>query len=153
MTQNYANSSKAYTRASHTVGKTRQVVMLYDGIIRFLNQAAEAIEQKRIEERYHKLTRAANVITGLQACLDFDIGGKTAQALYDFYSSVDTRIFTLHRKPDSALCRQLVQELKEMRDVWDGIDRGAEAQAPKAPPAEPAASPEAAAAGTVKVSA
>lgn len=117
---------KAYTRATHTVAKTRQVVMLYDGMIRFLNQAAEAMEKGAVEERFQKLTRASDVLSGLQGSLDFNAGGQTAQVLYDFYASLDMRITGLHRQPDVAVCQQVVRELKEMRDVWDGIDRGAE---------------------------
>lgn len=151
--QTYSQTSQAYTRASHTVGKTRQVVMLYDGIIRFLNQAAEAIEQKQIEKRYQKLTRATDVITGLQASLDFKLGGQPAQLLHDFYSSIESRIFSLHAKPDLSVCQQLVRELKDMRDVWDQIDRGganeaAKTAAPLAVPVTPAEL-----AGSVKVSA
>lgn len=128
---------QAYTRATHTVAKTRQVVMLYDGMIRFLNQAADAMEKGAIEERYTKLCRASDVITGLQGALDFEAGGHTAQVLYDFYGSVEMRIMELHRHPNAASCRQIVAELKEMRDVWDGIDRGADARASAATPPAP----------------
>lgn len=129
MMQSY-HSIKAYTRATHTVAKTRQVVMLYDGIIRFLKQAAEAMEANAIEERFLRLTKASDVIIGLQGSLDFNAGRSTAQVLYDFYSSLDTRIMNLHRRPDLAVCHQIIDEIKEMRDVWDGIDKAAESRDP-----------------------
>lgn len=130
---------RAYTQATHTVAKTRQVVMLYDGAIRFLKQAAEAMEQGAIEERYQKLARVSDILNGLQNSLDFESGGSTAQVLYDFYASIEARIHDLHRRPDAAACQKIVQELKEMRDVWDGIDRGHEktADAGEAAPTEP----------------
>lgn len=118
---------KAYNRASHTVAKTRQVVMLYDGAIRFLQQARAAMESRDINERYTKLVRAGDVIGGLQACLDFDSGGHTAQVLYDFYSTTELRILNLHRSNDVNECDQLVNDLKQMRDVWYRIDTGADA--------------------------
>jgi flagellar protein FliS len=117
---------KAYNRATHTVSKTRQVVMLYDGAIRFLQQAAEAIEKKDYETRYHRLNRVTDIIVGLQACLDFDAGGPSAKVLFDFYSSLDMQIFTLHRTNDLELCHTIITRLKEMRDTWDRIDRGNE---------------------------
>lgn len=137
MNQHY----KAYNRASHTVGKTRQVVMLYEGMIRFMQQAAEAIEKKDYETRYHKLTRVSEVLTGLQACLDFEAGGPSAQVLYHFYSATDRRVYALHRTNDIEECRKLIAELKQMRDTWDRIDRGgesAEAPAEAKPSADPA---------------
>ncbi len=112
----------AYSQALHTVGKTRQVVMLYDGIIRFLRQAQEAIEQKRIEDRFNLLVKASDVVLGLQACLDFEQGGQVARILYDFYSSVDSRILTIQRTNDLGLCEELISELKEMREAWSAID-------------------------------
>lgn len=118
------HSYKAYHRATHTVAKTRQVVMLYEGAIRFLQQAREAMEKKAIEKRYQKLTRASEIIMGLQACLDFDAGGDAAQVLYDFYSSIDARIMTLHRTNDIAACDTVIAELRDMRDVWNKIDQG-----------------------------
>ena len=153
--QTHAQTSQAYTRASHMVAKARQVVMLYDGVIRFLNQASEAMEQGKIELRYNKLKRATDIITSLQASLDFKLGGDAAQLLHDFYASVESRIYMLHGKPDMALCQQLVKELKEMRDTWDQIDRGANTAIPakSAAPAEKAIPTPEELAGSVKVSA
>lgn len=113
---------QAYSQAFHTVGKTRQVVMLYDGMIRFLRQAREAIMEKRIEDRFNLLVKASDVVLGLQACLDFEQGGHVARILYDFYSSVDSRILTIQRTNDLGLCDELITELKEMREAWSTID-------------------------------
>jgi flagellar protein FliS len=121
---------KAYHRASHTVSNTRQVVMLYDGAIRFLQQAAEAIEKKDYETRYNKLTRVSDIVIGLQSCLDFDVGGDSAKILYDFYSAIDLRIFALHRSNDLKECQAVIAQMKEMREVWQNIDRGAETKQP-----------------------
>ncbi len=113
---------QAYHQAFHTVGKTRQVVMLYDGMIRFLKQAREAIAEKRIEDRFNLLVKASDVVLGLQASLDFEHGGQVARVLYDFYSSVDSRILTIQRTNDLGLCDELITELKEMREAWNVID-------------------------------
>lgn len=129
---------KAYTRATHTAARTRQVVMLYEGMIRFLQQAKEAMEQNAIEQRYLKLTKASDIVVGLQACLDFENGGTTAQVLYDFYGMIDRRIFALHRSNDAAACGALIEELRQMRDVWDEIDRGAATAKTAKTPAAPA---------------
>jgi flagellar protein FliS len=130
-----SNPLKAYSRAAHTVAKTRQVVMLYDGAVRLIQQAAEAIEKNDVETRYNKLTRASEVINGLQNSLDFEAGGNTANILYDFYSSLDARIFQLHREPTVEACERIVNDLKQMRTVWDEIDR-AQDGAPKAASSE-----------------
>ncbi len=141
MNQPHAGLYKAYSRATHTVNKTRQIVMLYDGAIRFIQQACEAIEQKDYETRYHKLMRAADIFVGLQACLDFDAGGASARSLFDFYAAIDRRMFALHRTNDLNEANALIADIKTMRDVWDKIDRGGEASPaatmPQTPPAGP----------------
>lgn len=129
---------QAYSRATHTVGKTRQVVMLYDGTIRFLAQAREAMEKNEIERRFTALTRASDILIGLQSCLDFDAGRDAAQALYDFYAAMDARIAQLHRNNDTAACDGIITELRKMRDVWGTIDRGPETAQPARPLDQPA---------------
>lgn len=126
-------SVKAYHRANHTVAKTRQVVMLYDGAIRFLKQAREDMVGGHIEARFNKLVRVGDIIMGLQSCLDFDNGGDSAKVLYGFYSNIDMRIMGLHRTGNVEECDRIIQDLKEMRDVWDKIDRGDGAEKPAAP--------------------
>ncbi len=123
------NAYQAYQRATHTVAKTRQVVMLYDGAIRFLQQAKAAMEAHDISERYTKLARAGDVVSGLQSCLDFEQGGGTAQILYDFYSAIEMRVLALHRTNDAAECEAIIGDLKQMRDVWHRIDRGSDDKA------------------------
>ena len=132
---------QAYATATQTVAKTRQIVMLYDGGIRFMRQAKEAIEQNRIEDRYNTLVKANDILLGLQSCLDFERGGDIAKVLYGFYAGLIDRIFTIHRTNSPEECDEIIADLKQMRDVWDTIDQGStsEPSAPVAPTAAPAA--------------
>ena len=113
---------QAYAAATQTVAKTKQIVMLYDGIIRFMQQAKEAIIHKRIEDRYNALIKSSEVIVGLQGCLDFENGGNIAKVLYSFYSTIDGHIFSIHRTNSAETCDEVINELKKMRDVWHEID-------------------------------
>ncbi len=135
-------SYQAYAAATQTVAKTKQIVMLYDGIIRFLHQAKEAIRDSRIEDRWRSLTKASEVIMGLQGCLDFEHGGDIARLLFNFYSSIDSRIFSIHRTGSVDTCNEVIAELKKMRDVWHEIDQGS--VTPPTPPsnAAPSAPPD-----------
>lgn len=126
------HSYKAYSRATHTVAKTRQVVMLYDGAIRFLNQAKDAMEKNEIERRFKALSKASEILSGLQACLDFEAGGQAAHTLNDFYSAMDMRIMQMHRTNDAAECAKVVEELKSMREVWNVIDQNGGGEKPAA---------------------
>ena len=117
-----SQAHQAYSQAFHTVSKTRQVVMLYDGLIRFVKQARQAIEENRIEDRFKLLMRCSDIVLGLQSSLDFDNGDQVARVLYDFYSSVDSRLLAIQRSNDVSELDNLLTELKEMRDAWSDID-------------------------------
>jgi flagellar secretion chaperone FliS len=133
---------QAYAAATQTVARTKQIVMLYDGVIRFLQHAREAIQEKRIEDRYRMLTKASEVLMGLQGCLDFENGGNIAKILYSFYSTIDSRIFSIHRSNSIETCDEIIAELKKMREVWQEIDTSNSAGAtPVPPPVDPQSSP------------
>lgn len=64
------------------------VVALYDGVVRFLTEAMEAVERGKVEERRYAVKRALDIIIHLQARLRMDIGGRPAQALSEFYAAI-----------------------------------------------------------------
>ncbi len=97
--------------------------MLYEGAIRFVQQAHEAVDQNDVKLRHDKLRRAGDIIASLQSALDLDHGGALAQGLFDFYASIGTRLLTLHRNTTAVAYADVVEELRSMRDMWDAIDR------------------------------
>lgn len=123
---------KAYAAATQTMAKTKQIVLLYDAAIRYVQQAVEAIANKQYEKRYHALDKACSIVFGLQGALDFEQGGEVAKTLYAFYSSVDSRLIGVHRSNDVEVCNQVIKELKMMREAWAEIDAKDEQAAPAA---------------------
>jgi flagellar protein FliS len=113
----------AYKTAQHNASKCRQVVMLYDGAIKFVNKAIDAIAQKDIQDRYNNLESACNIILGLRSALDFENGREIAEILDQYYHSIDMRLITVHRNGRADICEQVINELKTMRDAWDEIDQ------------------------------
>ncbi len=116
---------QAYATATQTVAPVRQIVLLYDGTIRLVQQAKEAITEKRIEDRYNLLIKASELVGGLQGCLDFDNGGEIAKILYSYYSAIESRLFAIHRTNSTEDCDDVIADLKQMRDAWNEIDQKA----------------------------
>ena len=123
----------AYNTAKQTTSKTRQVVMLYDGVIRFVQQARQAIEEKRFEDRYNLLNKASEVVVGLQGALDFESGDEISRQLYDFYATIDTHLVTIQRTNSLEGCDQVIELLKVMRSEWSRIDTLQEQQGNASP--------------------
>lgn len=134
MTQiHHKNKYMAYAAATQTVGKTQQIIMLYDGVIKLIQQSKDAIREQRIEDRYNLVLKASNIIHGLQGCLDFENGGEIAKILFSFYSTVDNKLFTIHRTNSIESCDSVIEDLKQMRDAWVAIDQQSLAKASAAP--------------------
>ena len=102
--------------------------MLYDGAIRFLLQASEAMRAYDSQMRFQRLSRAGEIVLALQSALDPTQGDKEAKQLHDFYNAIHREILALHRSYDYKRCEAVISELRDMREVWDMIDRGVESR-------------------------
>lgn len=111
----------AYKAARATASKPKQVVMLYEGVIKFLQQAQTAIVQHDVETRFVALTKAADILQGLDSCLDFDNGGDSAEILHDFYQDLHYQINRVHQTGDAGRCESILSSVREMLDVWRNI--------------------------------
>ena len=90
----YAHPARLYqSQAVLTTSPGHLVLMLYDGVLRFLGQAEEAFAlpeeaPRRIERIDTAITRAQNILAELNGNLDHEAGGEySAQLarLYDYY--------------------------------------------------------------------
>lgn len=68
------------------------VVALYDGMIRFLFAAIAAVERGDEEGRRAAVKRVLDILIHLQARLRMDVGGRPAEALSEFYSSIFAQV-------------------------------------------------------------
>lgn len=126
--QQYDSVKNAYSYASYNVSKTRQVIMVYDGIISAAQQARQAIEEGAHQVRFNALQKACTLLLGLQAALDYEQGGEISRMLDNFYFSIDVRLQRLNREPDAAQADRILKELRLMRDAWAEVDAKAAAQ-------------------------
>lgn len=127
-------ANAAYRGASETIAPAQQIVLLYDGAIRFLKEAEAAIAARAIERRHNAVAKAFAIVNALQCCLDFDQGGEVARSLDRFYGYVLHRLTRIDLTNDPSICAELIGLLGQMRASWAAI---AEAQtpAPARPPA------------------
>jgi flagellar protein FliS len=102
------------------------VLMLYDGINRFLLQATVAMRDGNVALSNTKLQRAEAIVDELIATLDHDAGGQIADRLNAIYlysrrTLIDARI---EKSPEKI---EHVQGLiAEIRDSWAQMCGGAE---------------------------
>ena len=125
------NRASAAYREAEAHPPARQIVLLHDSAIRNLREARAAIRERRIEARFHRVTRAHAIVAALQSCLDFERGGEIARTLDRLYHHTLGRLMLINLRNDPAICEELRQLLGQMRAGWAAIvDDGAAAAAP-----------------------
>jgi flagellar secretion chaperone FliS len=117
----------AYT-ASHSVAYKQQsiltatpgqlVVMLYDGCLRFLNQAAYAMRGGDVAEYNARLARAEAIIDELHATLDMEQGGVVASRLQGIYVFCSRQLLEARMNREPEMIDKVAELLSELREAW-----------------------------------
>ncbi len=102
------------------------VVALYDGIIRFLHEAIEAVDRGDIAARRVAVKRAMDIIIHLQARLRMDVGGRPAQALSEFYASIFAQILQASQSASKPKFEHAIHCVRSVRDAWRQVARDPE---------------------------
>jgi flagellar protein FliS len=98
-----------------TVSPQRLVTMLFDRLLRDLDDATDAIAARRIEAAHIALIHAQDIVLELHLALDPD-GFEGGQSLADIYVYLADRLVTANqtKSPDVvAECRSLVEPIAE----------------------------------------
>ena len=110
------------------------VVALYDGILRFLYAACDAVDRGDTVARRGAVKRALDIIIHLQARLRMDAGGKPAEALSDFYASIFAQILQASQAASRSKFRHAIECVREVRDAWRLAARAESAKARSSEP-------------------
>jgi flagellar secretion chaperone FliS len=97
------------------------VVALYDGIIRFLHSAAEAVDRDDVRGRRIAVKRALDIIIHLQARLRMDVGGKPAQVLSEFYAATFAQILQASQSSSRRRFEHAISCVRNVRDAWKQV--------------------------------
>jgi|SRR5580692_7462643 flagellar protein FliS len=99
------------------------VVALYDGIIRFLYEAAAAVDRRDESGRRASVKRAADIIIHLQSRLRMDVGGRPAEALSEFYAAIFAEILQASQSASRAKFEKAIDCVRNVRDAWREVAR------------------------------
>lgn len=103
------------------------VVSLYDGIIRFLSSAQEALDRKDISARRAYVKKAMDIIVHLQAILRMDVGGKVAETLSEYYSSMFALILQASQMESRERFQHAINCVQNVREAWKKVASDPEA--------------------------
>jgi flagellar protein FliS len=104
-------------------------IALYDGIIRFMGNAIDAVDKNDVERRRAAVKRALDIIIHLQATLDKDIGGEPANALESFYVAMFALILQGSQCNSRRKFEQVIANVLKVREAWKQVAASPEAGA------------------------
>ena len=114
-----ASQTAAYRQQSILTATPGQlVVMLYDGCLRFLHQAAFAMREGKLGEADARLTRAEAIIDELLDTLDLEKGGVIASRLQGIYVFCNRHLIEARQARDPEMIEKVAELLGELRDAW-----------------------------------
>lgn len=96
-------------------------IALYDGIIRFMHGAIEAVERNDASQRRAAVKRAMDIVVHLQATLKKDVGGKPAEALSEFYVAMFALMLQGSQANSRKEFEQVIGNVRNVRDAWKQV--------------------------------
>jgi flagellar protein FliS len=113
-----ANPTAQYKQQSIlTAPPGRLVVMLYDGCLRFLFQAAYAMREGDRPNSQDRMRRAEAIIDELTVTLDHERGGEIASRLQGIYAFCRKHLIEASVEQNPAKIEEVSELLGELRDA------------------------------------
>lgn len=114
--QNY----QAYQQNSvQTASPGELTLMLYNGCIKFIKFAQQAIEKKDIEAKNTNIQKAQNIVRELMITLDPEVPiSKEIMPLYDF---INQQLIQANTHNDQQALRSALDFITDFRDTWKEV--------------------------------
>ena len=108
--------------ATSTATPGQLVLMLYDGAIRFLEQARTGFEKDDPVEFNqtvsNNILRAQAIINEMNNSLDMEAGGKLSETLRGLYNYFDRRLQESNQRKEEKGIKEVLLRLGVLRDAW-----------------------------------
>ena len=105
-----------------TASKGKLVVLLYDGLIRFLDIALENLPKKRYDLVNENLLKAQDIVSELMMSLNFE-AGDISNKLLSIYSFFNSKLIEGNIKKEQAPIAFVRRMSSDLRDAWNEISK------------------------------
>ncbi|MEK5214795.1 flagellar export chaperone FliS [Psychrobacillus sp. FSL H8-0487] len=114
------NPYQAYQQNSVTQSTPGELtLMLYNGCLKFLNQAKKGIETKDIELKNTNIQKAQNILRELMITLDQT--QTISQSMASLYEYMINRLIEANINNDASLVDEVYALTTEFRDTWKQV--------------------------------
>lgn len=103
-----------------TASPEQILIMLYDGAIRFVRQARQAIDDGRSGDKAHAIGKAVAIVTEFSNTLDYEVGGEIAVDLNRLYDFIVHELAAVNASGDLERLAPVENILLELRSAFVG---------------------------------
>ncbi len=104
-----------------TASQGQILLMLYEGAIKRMKQARDALANENYQRSHSKLIKVQDIVTELMATLDMEVGGELAQNLHDLYDYILHNLVQANVQKDPQLVDEVLPIMKELHEAWEEI--------------------------------
>jgi flagellar secretion chaperone FliS len=97
------------------------IIALYDGMVRFLHRAIEAIDAEDVRARRRAIKRVFDILIHLQARLRMDVGGRPATALSEFYAAMFALALQGSQEKSRDKLLHAIADIRNVREAWQQV--------------------------------
>jgi flagellar protein FliS len=114
-----SNPMKAYQRVRITTASPAElVVMLYDGLVRFIGLAADAIDEERWTDAGRNFERAIEIVGHLRDSLDESVSSTLVSSLDRTYILWSRALIKAQLDRDAGATRTVAAQVAEVSESW-----------------------------------
>ncbi|MBQ7704271.1 MAG: flagellar export chaperone FliS [Selenomonadaceae bacterium] len=111
------NAAEAYRRQQILNAPPEQLtLMLYNGCLKFIDEGAVAIEEKKYEDANTYLQKAQRIISEFRLTLNMEY--EISHQLLPLYNYVYDRLVEGNIKSDTSKIHEAKEIISELRDAW-----------------------------------
>ena len=114
-----ANVAQNYLRTKVMTATPEQLqLMLYDGAIRFGEQARLALQEKRFEDSYRLISKTQKIITELSITLKHDVAPEMCGKLASLYNFAYRKLIEANIEHKTESLEEALDVLRYQRETW-----------------------------------
>jgi flagellar protein FliS len=116
---NPQSAQQQYLRTRVMTATPEQLqMMLYDGAIRFSEQAKAALEARDYERSYNMISRVQKILTELSCTMKRDVAPELCDKLSALYSYLYKRLIEANVQHSVAAVDETLELLRYQRETW-----------------------------------
>jgi flagellar secretion chaperone FliS len=115
-----ANALNAYQKNSvNTASKERLLIMLFEGLVKFIRQGIAGVEEKDIQKSNTNFTKAQSIILEFMGTLNMEVGGEMSKSLVALYDYMHRRLVEANIKKDEEIAKEVLGFAEELKGTFE----------------------------------